>query len=294
MNPTMNRRSLKVKEALINPHLPAFRSGHRFLQRPSPQKLFPGSAVILSLGAVIGIVMVLQTARVEAQTIQEPPAAQNHGFTPVSREGEKWWADRYAEKNAEMGKRDIDLLMIGDSITAGFEADGPGAKVWKQYFEPRKAINLGFGGDLIEQVLWRLEHMPKLKKAPKGAVVLIGTNNICWGSTPRKQAAEGIQVVARKLQELYPETKILVLAVFPRRGKPTNPFRLQINELNSYLPELLKDMKNVTLLDIGPKFLDEKGYLLKDVMPDGTHPSEAGYEIWAKAIDPELKKMLGE
>jgi len=101
-------------------------------------------------------------------------------------------------------------------------------------------------------------------------------------------------VVARKLQELYPETKILVLAVFPRRGKPTNPFRLQINELNSYLPELLKDMKNVTLLDIGPKFLDEKGYLLKDVMPDGTHPSEAGYEIWAKAIEPELKKMLGE
>jgi beta-glucosidase len=249
---------------------------------------------LLSLVAVIAIVSVLQAERLEAQAKQAPPAAQNHGFKPASRDGEKWWSDRHAEKISEMNKRDIELMMIGDSITAGFKANGPGGKVWKQYFEPRKAINLGFGGDLIEHVLWRLEHMPKPKKAPKGAVVLIGTNNIWWGSTPRRQAAEGIQAVARKLQELYPETKILVLAVFPRRGKPTNPFRIQINELNSYLPGLLKDMKNVTLLDIGPKFLDEKGYLLKDVMPDGTHPSEKGYEIWAKAMEPELKKMLGE
>jgi hypothetical protein len=100
--------------------------------------------------------------------------------------------------------------------------------------------------------------------------------------------------VVRKLQALYPETKILVLAVFPRRAEPDHKFRKQINELNSYLPELLKDMKNVTLLDIGPKFLDDKGFLLKGVMPDTTHPSEKGYEIWAKAIEPELNRMLGE
>ncbi|MCX6034936.1 MAG: DUF5010 C-terminal domain-containing protein, partial [Chloroflexi bacterium] len=43
-----------------------------------------------------------------------------------------------------------------------------------------------------------------------------------------------------------------------------------------------------------PKFLDDKGFLLKGVMPDTTHPSEKGYEIWAKAIEPELNRMLGE
>ena len=68
----------------------------------------------------------------------------------------------------------------------------------------------------------------------------------------------------------------------------------EINELNSYLPELLKDMENVTLLDIGPKFLDEKGHLSAQIMPDTTLPSEKGYEIWAKAIEPELRSMLGE
>ena len=205
---------------------------------------------------------------------------------------EEWWFARHAEKISEMNKSEIDLLMLGDSITQGFEEVR--APTWKQYFVPRKAINFGFGGDRVENLLWRLENMPELAKAPKGAVVLIGCNNIGWGSDKPKLAAEKVRVVARKLQELYPETKILVLALFPRRAEPDNGFRKQINELNSCLPELLKDMKNVTLLDIGPKFLDEKGFLPKGMMPDTTHPSEKGYEIWAKAIEPELKTMLGE
>jgi lysophospholipase L1-like esterase len=86
----------------------------------------------------------------------------------------------------------------------------------------------------------------------------------------------------------------LVLAVFSRRSEPDHKFRKQINELNSYLPELLKDMKYVTLLDIGAKFLDENGFLPKEVVPDTVHPSKKGYKIWVKAMEPELKKMLDE
>ncbi|NQU25682.1 MAG: acetylglucosamine-6-sulfatase [Candidatus Nealsonbacteria bacterium] len=246
---------------------------------------------ILSLLAVIAILSVLSTERVEAQQQQKPAVEENHAVTPQCRIVE-WWFARHAEKIGEMSKGEIDLLMVGDSITHNFESVG--AKVWKEYFEPRKAINLGFGGDRTQHVLWRLDHLPKLKEAPKGAVVLIGTNNICWGSDTPKQAAEGVQAVARKLQELYPETKILVLGVFPRRRQLDHAHRKQINELNSYLPDLLKDLKNVTLLDIGPKFLDEKGFLSEEMMPDTTHPSEKGHEIWAKAIEPELKKMLGQ
>ena len=83
----------------------------------------------LSLVALIAIVSVLQTERVEAQPKQAPPAAQNHAVTPASRDGEKWWSDRHAENISEMNKRDIELMMIGDSITHSF--DGAGAKVWK-------------------------------------------------------------------------------------------------------------------------------------------------------------------
>lgn len=251
---------------------------------------------LLSLIASTAMVSILPTARVVAQAAPPAPTADQKidATTPAPRSGEEWWMKRHAEKMEELKKGDCELLLIGDSITHGVDADGVGAKVWKETFVPRKAVNLGFGGDRTQHVLWRLEQMPKLKKAPKGAFILIGTNNVCWGSDTPRNAALGIQAVARKLQEICPETKIVVLAVFPRRNEPDHKHRKQINEVNSYLPELLKDMKNVSFLDIGPKFLDDKGFLLKGIMPDTTHPSAQGYEIWAQAIAPELKKMLGE
>jgi beta-glucosidase len=226
---------------------------------------------------------------IPAQNSEAQKAAKNPAVTPQPRIVE-WWFARHAKKIGEMSKGDIELLVVGDSITNNFETVG--AKVWKKHFEPRKAINLGFGGDRTNHVLWRLDHLPKLKKAPKAAVVLIGTNNICWGSDTPRQAAVGVQAVARKLNGLYPEMKILVLAVFPRRRQASHPHRKEIVELNSLLPALLKDIENVKLLDIGAKFIDAKGNLPKEMMPDTTHPSEKGHEVWAEAIAPELDKML--
>ena len=212
-----------------------------------------------------------------------------------------WWFTRHAEKIAEIEaandpkkNKKIELLMVGDSITNNFDKGGPGEPVWAKHFAPLNALNLGFGGDRTNHVLWRLDHLPVLKAAPLAASLMIGTNNICWGSDKPKQAADGIQAIAKKLNTMYPEMKILVLGVFPRRANLDHPHRKQIIELNSYLPDLLKDIPNVTFLDIGPKFLDEKGFLSKEMMPDTTHPSEKGHEIWAGAIVPTLKEMLGK
>ncbi|MEM7475882.1 MAG: GDSL-type esterase/lipase family protein [Planctomycetota bacterium] len=210
-----------------------------------------------------------------------------------------WWFQRHAEKVAEIEaandpkkEKKIDLLMVGDSITNNFDKGGPGEPVWNKHFAPLNAFNLGFGGDRTNHVLWRLEHLPKLKNPPAAASLMIGTNNICWGSDKPKQAADGVQAIANKLHEMYPEMEILVLGVFPRRRNLDHPHRKQIIELNSCLPELLKDIPNVTFMDIGPEFLDEKGFLSEEMMPDTTHPSEKGHEIWANAILPKIKEML--
>lgn len=212
-----------------------------------------------------------------------------------------WWFTRHAEKIAEIEAandpkkaKKIELLMVGDSITNNFDKGGPGEPVWTKHFAPLNALNLGFGGDRTNHVLWRLDHLPVLKTAPLAASLMIGTNNICWGSDKPKQAADGVQAIAKKLNTMYPEMKILVLGVFPRRANLDHPHRKQIIELNSYLPDLLKDIPNVTFLDIGPKFLDDKGFLSKEMMPDTTHPSKKGHEIWAGAIVPTLKEMLGK
>ena len=248
----------------------------------------------LALPVLTTTLLALTTSTVDGQqSTTEPKAVEVRGpaVTPQPRI-EEWWFARHAEKIGEMKKGEIDLLMVGDSITHNF--DSVGADVWKTSFAPRKAINLGFGGDRTNHVLWRLDHLPRLKTPPKAAVVLIGTNNICWGSDKPREAADGVQAIAKKLTTLYPEMKVLVLGVFPRRRQATHPHRKQIVELNSYLPTLLKDLKNVSYLDIGPKFLDDKGFLSEEMMPDTTHPSAKGHEIWAAAIEPELKKMLFE
>jgi lysophospholipase L1-like esterase len=250
---------------------------------------------IVSLSLSLLITTLSITPAYSAEQPEELAAAtsKHPSLIPQPRIAE-WWFARQAEKIGLMSKGEFDLLMVGDSITNNYENEKVGLKVWEKYFVPLKAINLGFGGDRTEHVLWRLEHLPVLKKAPKGAVLLIGTNNICWGSDTPKQAAEGVQAVAGKLKEIYPDTKVLVLGVLPRRRNLDHPHRKQINELNSYLPELLKDMKGVSFRDIGPAFLDEKGFLSEEMMPDTTHPSEKGHEVWAKAIAPDLKEMLGE
>ncbi len=231
----------------------------------------------------------------------EPPSIASHPSTTAQVRVASWWFARHAEKIAEIEtandpkhNKTIELLMVGDSITNNFDKGGPGESVWEHHFTPLNALNLGFGGDRTNHVLWRLDHLPTLKTSPKAASLMIGTNNICWGSDQPKQAAEGVQAIAVKLNKIYPEMKILVLGVFPRRQNLDHPHRKQIIELNSYLPDLLKNVPNVTYLDIGPKFLDKNGFLSKEMMPDTTHPSKEGHEIWANAIVPSLLEMMGK
>ena len=229
----------------------------------------------------------------------EDPGETSHPSTTARVRLASWWFTRHAEKIAEIEAANdpkhnklIELLMVGDSITNNFDKGGPGEPVWEKHFAPLNALNLGFGGDRTNHVLWRLDHLPTLKTPPKAASLMIGTNNICWGSDTPKQAAAGVHAIARKLHQMYPEMKILVLGVFPRRQSLDHPHRKQIIELNSYLPNLLADISNVTYMDIGSNFLDEKGFLSKEMMPDTTHPSREGHEIWAEAIVPSLREMM--
>ncbi|MDP7204339.1 MAG: GDSL-type esterase/lipase family protein, partial [Pirellulaceae bacterium] len=90
-----------------------------------------------------------------------------------------------------------------------------------------------------------------------------------------------------------PETKVLLLAVFPR-GTDKNDKRRQVNEKANAIFKKLADGTHVHYLDIGPKFLEDDGTLTREIMPDLLHLSEKGYTIWAKSIEPSLKKLMGE
>ena len=46
-------------------------------------------------------------------------------------------------------------------------------------------------------------------------------------------------------------------------------------------------------MDIGAKFLDEKGVFLPGAFrPDKLHPSAKGYEIWGEAVKDKLAELM--
>ena len=182
-----------------------------------------------------------------------------------------------------------DLVFIGDSITHGWE--GRGAAVWEKYYGDRKAINLGIGGDRTEHVLWRLENGNIDGISPKVAVVMIGTNNHPTRNTP-EEIGDGIIAVCKKLRQKLPRTKILLLAIFPRGEKPSE-LREQLAQA-SHIASKIADGKMIHYLDIGDEFLEPDGSMSKEIMSDFLHPGAKGYQIWAEAIEPKLKELLGE
>ena len=218
----------------------------------------------------------------------------NSAVIPATRSDEPGWQKRNQVANQLAAAGDVELAFIGDSITQGWEDDG--RSVWQQFYAQRKPINLGFGGDRTEHVIWRLTHGQLANIRPKVAVVMIGTNNTGFerdrvtlrNTVP--EIIEGVTATVQGLRTKLPTAKVLLLAVFPR-GEKDSASRAQVAAVNEGIARL-HDGAKVHYLDIGQKFLYPDGTLPTDFMPDLLHPNEVGYAIWAAALKAPLAELL--
>jgi lysophospholipase L1-like esterase len=224
-------------------------------------------------------------------------ASINTAVVPVPRledDSYNWWR-RHAETLAARTKLiDPEIVLIGDSITH-FWAGEPraanhlnGPRAWAETFGTRRVLNLGFGWDRTQNVLWRLDHGEFDALRPKLVIVNIGTNNL--SATPNARAnqpaeiAEGIAAIVDRIRRKSPTAHILVMGVLPRGHGPGDAWRSPIKSLNVILARQLAGKPDTTFLDISARFLAVDGSLPTELMPDGTHPSEQGYSIWGRAI----------
>ena len=90
-----------------------------------------------------------------------------------------------------------------------------------------------------------------------------------------------------------PETKILLLAIFPRGIGPDDAKRQRNNEVNGIISGYA-DNKSVFFLNINEHFLDDDRTLLIEAMPDLLPPNQKGYQIWAEAMEPKVAELLGD
>lgn len=221
--------------------------------------------------------------------------------TPADRDSDEGWMPRHNAMLERIKQGNVDLIMVGDSITHRWEMAGK--PVWDQYYTDRNAVNLGIGGDRTQHVLWRLENGEVNDINPKLAVLMIGTNNSNREDNTAEQIADGVKAVVCQLRTRMPNTKILVLAIFPRGSAEQRKDKIQNGTYNSQwakndkankIVSKIADKKMIYYLDINKKFLNKKGEITRDVMPDLLHLSQKGYEIWAEAMEPMIKKLTKE
>ena len=192
-------------------------------------------------------------------------------------------------------KGSIDLLFVGDSITdwfywpLGARGAATGGKVWEANFAPLKAADFAIAGDTTQGVLWRMQNGELDGFKAKLIVLMLGTNNI--GRNPDDEIVDGDRLILEEFKKRQPQAKILLLGIFPRTLDGKAAIRTQIKGINTKL-EKLADNKQITYMDIGEKFLATDGTLTTEVMADGLHPTEKGYQIWADAILPTVKRLM--
>ena len=211
----------------------------------------------------------LNTAATFTQT-QQRMGARHEGFVATAKAG------------------NIDLLLHGDSITDWWLQDA-NKPMFDKYFGTMRTANFAVAGDTTQGVLWGLRNGEGQGFQPKAVMLMIGTNNMNANTPP--EIAEGIGAIILEMRKDFPNAKILLLAIFPR-GLPGDQVRDRIAETNRIIAKL-DDQKNVFYMDIGAKFLDEKGVFLPDSFrADNLHPQAKGYDIWGQAVSAKLAELM--
>ncbi len=286
----------------VGAHIESWLNGRKIVDYtdpdPKPEQLAEGTIAFQTYGAEDHAGWV-KFRRIRITDLDR----KNTAIVPAEQRGAE---GRRAEKRKAIAENKFDLLMIGDSITHNF--DKPEFKpVWETFFAPRNAISLGYSGGRTENTLWNLLNGELKGQSPKVATLLIGTNNTDDANYPIAHTAEevfaGTKAIVTLLRERCPDTKILLLRIFPRTntythkdGSPRGDAakRFATNHRAGELCATLADDKHVFFLDVNHVFSRPDGSLDPKLMPDQLHPSPAGAMVWAEAMEPTLSKLFGD
>ncbi|WP_211256101.1 GDSL-type esterase/lipase family protein [Edaphobacter aggregans] len=251
-----------------------------------------------------------------------PPAAPNladlaPAITPTARLDISWWAERHTRiVDAVRAHTDAQLLLLGDSITQNYDKANPPDEdflpIWKQFYEPRRALNLGFSGDTTANVLWRITHGEIDGLRPRVAIILIGTNNTGHAHQTAEQTEAGIDNIIATLSQRLPQTRLLLLGILPSDISPEKTAADQA--VNQYLSVRygkntgrnanlgVNQEPRVTFLGISSVFMTSPGVLNTAIFYDPRlptpgkplHPDTAGQRRMAEAIEPTLAKLMAD
>ena len=209
--------------------------------------------------------------------------------------GDYWWANRFLSRHKlveqQRGKT-VDLVLLGDSIMHFWEWKHPAS--WKKLTQGRTVLNLGYGGDRTQNVIWRVENGELDGYKAKNIVLMIGTNNNSSKDTNPANVAAAIEKIVALVRAKQPDAPLILHPIFPRGASANSSrhadARVRNDKTNALLKTFADAHPEIKWIDFNDKMVDSTGWVPRTIMADEIHPTDAGYDFWMDAILPHLKK----
>lgn len=181
------------------------------------------------------------------------------------------------------------ILFFGDSLTAGYGLANPSKDSFPALIEKKireacfgyRVINAGVSGETSQGGLARIGS--KLKEPIAVFVLSLGANDLLRGISP-VQTTQNLQNIIHQVKLKNPQVHLVLLGMefpdefpFPQVRAFRNVFR-DLAEKNKmdFLPFLLQDVAGMPHLNL----------------PDGLHPTAAGYQIIAENVWKLMRRFL--
>lgn len=209
--------------------------------------------------------------------------------------GKGWWQQAAQIDSICQVTDEVDLLLIGNSITQGWGGPRdwvtykPGQNAANKYFEGLKWIGAGISGDRTQHVIWRLKKGQYNRCNPKFVGIAIGVNN--FGHNNVSEIIDGLRLVLSTAQNEFGDATIMFFGPLPTGLNENSEQRVKYKKIHQELAKF-NYAPNVYYYNLEELFSDENGALKNNFyVGDGIHLKGDGYEVLAEFISNEMNKL---
>ncbi len=149
--------------------------------------------------------------------------------------------------------------------------------------DDNRAVNVGFGGSTLAACVYFFERLVA-PVHPASLVVYAGDNDLGDGRSP-EEVFSSFRSLAALVKEWLPAIPFGFLSIKP------SPARLGLRERIAKTNELIRNdiehISNAYYVNVYDSMLDAKGLPRPELFSeDGLHLSRAGYQLWARLLQP--------
>ncbi|WP_420401903.1 GDSL-type esterase/lipase family protein [Flagellimonas sp.] len=238
---------------------------------------------------------ILRTSSRKVNFASIPSPGSEYRSAAGWKEGKGWWYQMQDIDSLSRFSGDLDLLLIGNSITQGWGGNRtlttykPGLPAAEKHLKNLNWVCAGISGDRTQHTAWRIKNGHYDEGSPKFVTLAIGVNNFPYNSA--EEIAEGIRLNVELLREKLPNSNILLFGPLPT-GLDKNSERRKKYEKVHKLISSFGDEKSVHYFNLIESFIDEEGKLDSNYYSaDGIHLQPAGYEVWGAFIAEQIERL---